>query len=85
MSVAVHVYTTPPTQAKLTLEINVVPNAGALAIAKVTISTIVNVTEGNSLHKGTALEKAGLGVLYEPRAGVKITNDLLAPENQRVG
>jgi hypothetical protein len=45
--VAVHVYTKPPTQAKLTLEINVVPNAGALAIAKVTISTIVNVTEGN--------------------------------------
>ena len=45
--VAVHVYTNPPTQAKLAFKVNVVPKAGALAIAKVTISTIVNVTEGN--------------------------------------
>ena len=83
--VAVHVYTNPPTQAKLTLEINVVPKAGVFAVAPVAIRAIVNVTEGNSFHKRASLEKTGLGVLYEPRAGGKITNDLLAPENQRVG
>ena len=82
--VAVHVYTKTPTQAKLTLEINVVPKAGVFAVAPVAICTIVNVAEGDSLHKGAVLQKTGLGVLYEPRRGVKITNDLLAPENQRV-
>ena len=45
--VAVHVWTTPPARTQPPYKINVVPNAGALAIAKVTISTIVNVTEGN--------------------------------------
>ena len=45
--VSVHVYTNPPTQAKLTLEINVVPKAGLFAVAPVAIRTIVNVTEGN--------------------------------------
>ena len=45
--VAVHVYTNPPTRTQPPYKINIVPKAGALAIAKVTISTIVNVTEGN--------------------------------------
>ncbi len=59
--VAIHVWTTPPTYAKLALEINVVPKAGVFAVAPVAIRAIVNVTEGNSLHKRTVLEKTGLG------------------------
>ena len=51
------------------MKIYVVPKAGSFTVAPVAVSTIVNVTERNSFHKGAVLEKTGLGVFYEPRRG----------------
>ena len=80
--VSLHVWTTPLSHTEVPLKIDVVPNAGSFAVAPVAVSTIVNVTKGEVLHKGTVLKKTSLGVFYEPSTGVKVIYDLTAPKNQ---
>ena len=77
----VHVWTTTRTETKLPLKINVVPNSGSLPITPVTISTIIDVTQGNTDHERAILQKTRLGVLYEPHPGVKVIYELLTPKN----
>ena len=84
MFAALHVgaYTRSGTQ--FSGKINVVTQASALAVAPITIATIVNVTEWNGEHERAVLQETRLGVLNEPHLGVKIIYNLLAPQNQGV-
>jgi hypothetical protein len=70
---------------KAPLKSNVVPESGSLPITPITISTIVDVTQGNTDHELAILQKTRLGVLDEPHPGVKVIYDFLTPKNKGVG
>ena len=85
MLAALHVWTHARAEARFTLEVNVVPQTGSLAVTPVAVRAVVDVAEGKRKHKRSVLQKPGLGVFYEPDQRVEVVDDLLTPENQGVG